>query len=76
MIKINKCNPPKVLVDNQASWTKDLLDAVNFYGTYSNIPEAEKKSLISHYRHKDIQKTLLDKLEWIPLRNERFDSPS
>lgn len=60
MIKINKCNPPKVLVDNQASWTKDLLDAVNSYGTYSNIPEAEKKSLLSHYRHKDIQKALFD----------------
>lgn len=58
MIKINKCQTPKILVDNQAVWTKSLIDAVNSYGGYSHIPKSEKESLLSHYRHKDIQEAL------------------
>lgn len=60
MIKINKCDPPKVLIDNQASWTKSLMDAINSYGGYDHIPKSEKESLLSHYRHKDIQAALFE----------------
>ena len=60
MIKIQKQNAPQVLIDNQDAWTKSLLKAVESYGGYSNIPDAEKKSLLSHYKHKDIQKTLFE----------------
>lgn len=58
MIKIQKPAAPQILVDNQAVWTKNLLDAINTYGGYSKIPEVEKSSLLSHYRHKDIQDAL------------------
>lgn len=58
MIKIQKPTAPQVLLDNKAIWTQNLLDAVNTYGGYSKIPESEKKSLLSHYRHKDIQTAL------------------
>ena len=60
MIKIQKQNAPRVLIDNQDAWTKNLLKAVESYGGYSNIPDAEKKSLLSHYKHKDIQKILFE----------------
>ena len=58
MIKIQKPSAPQVIIDNQATWTKALLNAVASYGGYDKIPEAEKKSLLSHYKHKDIQKLL------------------
>ena len=54
MIKIQKPSAPQVIIDNQATWTKALLNAVASYGGYDKIPEAEKKSLLSHYKHKDI----------------------
>lgn len=55
MIKIQKPAAPQVLLYKKATWTQNLLDAINIYGEYSKIPESEKKSLLSHYRHKDIQ---------------------
>ena len=60
MIKIQKPNAPQILVDNQDTWTNCLLSAVAFYGGYSKIPEAEKKSLLAHYKHKDIQEALFE----------------
>ena len=60
MIKIKKKDTPQILVSNQAIWTQDLLDAIRTYGGYSNIPEKEKDALLSHYRHKDIQKALAE----------------
>lgn len=58
MIKIQKPSAPQVLIANQATWTKALLDTVALYGGYDKIPEAQKKSLLSHYKHKDIQELL------------------
>lgn len=58
VIKIQKPAAPQILMDNQAVWTQNLLDAINAYGGYSKIPESEKSSLLSHYRHKDIQDAL------------------
>ena len=58
MIKIQKPAAPQVLVNNKATWTQNLLDAIDTYGEYSKIPESEKNRLLSHYRHKDIQDAL------------------
>ena len=60
MIKIQKPIAPKILIDKQAIWTKALVDAVALHGGYDKIPETEKKSLLVHYKHKDIQKLLFD----------------
>lgn len=60
MIKIQKSNAPQVLLDNQNAWTEHLLNAIKTYDGYSNIPDAEKKSLLAHYKHKDIQKLLFE----------------
>mgnify|MGYP005607735109 CR=1 FL=1 len=58
MIKIQKPAAPQVLMDNKTTWTQNLLDAITAYGEYSKIPESEKRRLLSHYRHKDIQDAL------------------
>lgn len=58
MIKIQKPAAPRVLVDNKAIWTQNLLDAINAHGEYSKIPESEKKQLLIYYRHRDIQEAL------------------
>lgn len=42
MIKIQKPAAPQVLVNNKATWTQNLLDAIATYGEYSKIPESEK----------------------------------
>ena len=77
MIKIQKPNAPQILVDNQDTWTNCLLSAVAFYGGYSKIPEAEKKSLLAHYKHKDIQEALFEsshhKCEKTDLEEETVD---
>ena len=60
MIKIQKPAAPQVLVNNKATWTQNLLDAIATYGEYSKIPESEINRLLSHYRHKDIQDAFLE----------------
>ena len=45
MIKIQKPAAPQVLVNNKATWTQNLLDAIATYGEYSKIPESEKKQI-------------------------------
>lgn len=58
MIKINKKPAPIILSEHQATWTKELTDAVVDYGGYDKIPSNIKDSLLAHYRHKGIQITL------------------
>lgn len=58
MIKIQKQAAPQVLIDNKTTWTQNLLDAISTHGEYSRIPKSEKDSLLTHYRHKDIQEAL------------------
>ena len=60
MIKVKKHNSPKILIDNQTPWTKALNDAISSYGSYDKVPTRIKNSLLSHYRHKDIQKELFE----------------
>ena len=59
MIHFNKLpNPPQVLIDNGVVWTTALMDAVNAYAGYENIPSAEKNELIKNYKHIDIKNQL------------------
>ena len=58
MIKINKPAPPQVIIDNQEQWTKDLNEAITLCGGYNKIPPEQKESLLVHYHHNDIKKTL------------------
>lgn len=60
MIKINKGDAPKIITDNELTWTQNLLTAITKYGRYDKIPEKEKSRLLSHYRHKDIKEALLN----------------
>ena len=58
MIKIEKQDAPQTLLDNQDTWTTSLLSAVKSYGGYNKIPVEEKRSLLAHYKQKDIQEAL------------------
>ena len=58
MIKIYKGIEPKVLTDNKAQWTADLMGLVNKYGSYSNIPQKEKGTVINNYAHPDVVSAL------------------
>lgn len=58
MIKLQRGAPPKVLIDDSASWLKSLQDAITLYGSYKKIPIDQRDKLVSHYRHKDIQQAL------------------
>ncbi|ANV74328.1 TIGR02646 family protein (plasmid) [Bacillus thuringiensis] len=59
MIFLEKpANPPKILKDNYAEWTKNLLQSVGKYGSYKEIPKQLKENLIAYYRHEDIKNSL------------------
>lgn len=56
MIKLEKSsNSPLAIQQNQHTWTKALLDAVNKYGSYNDIPTSEKNSLTNHYKNTEIK---------------------
>ncbi len=59
MIKLNREDEPKILLDNKVLWSKNLNNAVCLYGDYRSIPESEKNKLVSHYNKKDIKNTLI-----------------
>jgi len=58
MIKINKPDPPNVLINNKDTWTEALMDAIKIYGGYDKIPEKIKNNLIKNYKHEDIKNSL------------------
>jgi uncharacterized protein (TIGR02646 family) len=58
MIKLNRPPEPAILTANKDQWTSELIKAVKKYGSYKDIPEAERDALIAHYRHKDIKEAL------------------
>jgi len=60
MIKIKKPPAPQVLLDHKDSWTAALKNAIDRCGGYDKIPDREKEALLSHYRHKDIKRTLAE----------------
>lgn len=58
MIRLNRSPEPTVLKDKSKEWTKALSDAISKFGSYKDIPNAEKEKLLAHYRHKDIKDSL------------------
>ena len=60
MIKLERKEKPQVITDNQASWQQALDLAIAKYGSYRLIPQKEKESLISHYRHVKIKDILFE----------------
>ena len=55
MIKLEREDEPKVMVDNKAQWQKDLQDAIALYGSYKDIPDKIKKKLTSFYRNEAVR---------------------
>ncbi|WP_282498105.1 retron system putative HNH endonuclease [Pantoea stewartii] len=58
MIKLNRPSEPKVLCDNAAGWTQDLMALVKKHGGYKSIPKADKEAALKFYRHEDIKAAL------------------
>lgn len=60
MIKLTRRDEPEVLIDNKAEWLAALRAAIEKYGSYAKIPEAEKAALTANYRHQDIKDALIE----------------
>lgn len=58
MIKLNREAKPQILIDNELSWTSNLMDAISVSGGYSKIPKEKREKLLIHYRHQDIKNVL------------------
>ncbi|MBN3054485.1 HNH endonuclease family protein [Pectobacterium brasiliense] len=58
MIKLTKCSEPEYLSSRSSQWSSALNEAIFLHGNYDSIPENEKESLISHYRHQKIKDAL------------------
>lgn len=59
MIKLKRpIEKPDILIKNADAWTKGLMDLIVKYGEYEKIPDKEKKSAVSFYRHDDIKNSL------------------
>jgi uncharacterized protein (TIGR02646 family) len=58
MIKLQRGLEPAVLQKEGSNWLKALQDAIGKYGSYKDIPDAEKERLTANYRHADIQAAL------------------
>ena len=59
MIKLFRGNEPQALSNNKVVWQQALEAAITKHGSYKDIPEDEKKRLVSHYRHDEIKSTLI-----------------
>lgn len=58
MIRVQKGAEPHILQVNKSKWTTDLLNLVSHYQSYAQIPQKEKDSATSYYRHPEIQDAL------------------
>lgn len=58
MIKLTRPPEPQVLCDHREEWTQGIMELVNKYKEYKNIPSNEKEAALKHYRHDDIRNTL------------------
>ncbi|MGV2688878.1 HNH endonuclease [Citrobacter braakii] len=58
MIKLNRPPEPQILYLNKSQWTVRLIDKVNQYNGYENIPDDEKKSVLAPYRSDEIKEIL------------------
>lgn len=59
MIKVSKMEEPQVLIENKSQWTNNLINLVEKYGSYDDIPQKEKSEAIKYYAHPDITAVLL-----------------
>ena len=60
MIKLQRKPKPQILVENEKTWTINLLGSISKYGSYKKIPKKEKEKLLVHYRHEQIKSVLFD----------------
>lgn len=61
MIKLDRpTNVPQILQDKAQEWTDNLLNLVQQYETYKNIPKEIKDAALKHYRHQDIKDVLFE----------------
>lgn len=60
MIKLNRKPKPKILIQNEKTWSSNLMAAIASHGGYSKIPKEKKEPLINHYKHKDIKSNLFE----------------
>ena len=60
MIKLERSEKPEILHSRQAAWQQALDKAITVYGTYKDIPQKEKESLVSHYRNELIKQKLFE----------------
>lgn len=58
MIKISRDAKPEILINNEHSWTSNLMDVITAFGSYSKIPKEQKEKLLVHYRHQEIKSVL------------------
>ncbi|MFG0322984.1 retron system putative HNH endonuclease [Pseudomonas sp. zjy_15] len=58
MIKLSRPQKPAILTRNEQAWLKSLMDAIQKYGSFKEIPKDEKNKLTSHYRHDEIKAAL------------------
>lgn len=59
MIRLSRGIEPQALTNNKVVWLQYLEAALTKYGSYKDIPEAEKQKLVSHYRHDEIKNALI-----------------
>lgn len=60
MIKLKRPPEPKILCDNAAAWTQELMELVKIHGDYKSIPKQAKEAALKYYRHEDIKAALKD----------------
>ncbi|MVW87847.1 HNH endonuclease [Pseudomonas sp. PB101] len=60
MIKLVRRGKPGILETNQGVWQQALDLAIKKYGGYGSIPQKERESLVSHYRHEKIKEGLVE----------------
>lgn len=58
MIKLTRPSEPRILCDNGATWTRDIMNLVAKYGSYKDIPSSERDAALKFYRHDNIRNAL------------------
>ncbi|GHU76870.1 hypothetical protein FACS189461_4930 [Spirochaetia bacterium] len=60
MIKLQRPNEPRKLLDNKVVWQASLDVAIATHGSYEQIPEKDRNKLIIHYKDKEIKEPLFE----------------
>ena len=54
MKKIDRINKPKILINKEVDWTRELLGQISLKASYSNVEDKYK----NRYRHKEVKEQL------------------